>query len=122
MHCAPGAIQAAVVGPAEVVRGKKEGFKHLIDLTTKNVEYQGSVMAMTEDLIAQEDTALRIIRAMIEGLHFFKTRRDESVRIMSAYLKGADIDAMKQGWVRIRRAHLSRQTLSVGKRHGTGDS
>ena len=35
---------------------------------------------------------------MIEGLHFFKTRRDESVRIMSSYLKGADIDAMKQGW------------------------
>jgi NitT/TauT family transport system substrate-binding protein len=94
-----GAIQAAVVGPAEVVRGKKEGFNLLIDLTTKNVEYQGSVMAMTEDLISQEDTALRVIRAMAEGLHFFKTRRDESVRIMSAYLKGADIDAMKQGWV-----------------------
>jgi NitT/TauT family transport system substrate-binding protein len=94
-----GAIQAAVVGPAEVVRGKKEGFNLLIDLTTKNVEYQGSIMAMTEDLISQEDTALRVIRAMAEGLHFFKTRRDESVRIMSAYLKGADIDAMKQGWV-----------------------
>jgi NitT/TauT family transport system substrate-binding protein len=94
-----GAIQAAVVGPAEVVRGKKEGFNLLIDLTTKNVEYQGSVMAMTEDLISQEDTALRIIRAMAEGLHFFKTRRDDSVRIMSAYLKGADIEAMKQGWV-----------------------
>ena len=94
-----GAIQAAVVGPAEVVRGKKEGFNILIDLTTKNVEYQGSVMAMTEDLISQEDTALRIIRAMAEGLHYFKTRRDESVRIMSMYLKGADIEAMKQGWV-----------------------
>jgi NitT/TauT family transport system substrate-binding protein len=94
-----GAIQAAVVGPAEVVRGKKEGFNLLIDLTTKNVEYQGSVMAMTEDLIAQEDTALKIIRGMAEGLHYFKTRRDDSVRIMSAYLKGADIEAMKQGWV-----------------------
>ncbi len=94
-----GAIQAAVVGPAEVVRGKKEGFNLLIDLTTKNVEYQGSVMAMTEDFIAQEDTALRVIRALVEGLHFFKTHRDESVRIMSAYLKGADLDAMKQGWV-----------------------
>ena len=56
-------------------------------------------MAMHEDLIAQEDTALRIIRAIAEGLHFFKTRRDDSVRIMSAYLKGADIEAMKQGWV-----------------------
>ena len=94
-----GAIQAAVVGPAEVVRGNNEGFNHLIDLTTNRIEYQGSVMAMTEDLIAQEDTALRIIRAMAEGLHFFKTRRDESVRIMSEYLQGADIDAMKQGWV-----------------------
>ena len=36
---------------------------------------------------------------MAEGLHYFKTRRDESVRIMSMYLKGADIEAMKQGWV-----------------------
>jgi NitT/TauT family transport system substrate-binding protein len=94
-----GAIQAAVVGPAEVIRGKKEGFNALIDLTTKNIDYQGSVMAMTEDLIAQEDTGLKILRAMAEGLHFFKTRRDESVGIMSRYLKGADIEAMKQGWV-----------------------
>jgi NitT/TauT family transport system substrate-binding protein len=94
-----GAIQAAVVGPAEVVRGKREGFNVLSDLTSKNIEYQGSVMAMSEDLIRQEDTALRIIRAMVEGLHFFKTRRDDSVRIMTRYLKGADIDAMKQGWV-----------------------
>jgi NitT/TauT family transport system substrate-binding protein len=94
-----GAIQAAVVGPAEVVRGKKEGFNLLIDLTTKNIDYQGSVMAMSEDLIAQEDTALKIVWAMAEGLHFFKTRRDESVGIMSRYLKGADIEAMKQGWV-----------------------
>jgi NitT/TauT family transport system substrate-binding protein len=94
-----GAIQAAVVGPAEVVRGRREGFNLLIDLTTKNIEYQGSVMAMTEDFIRQEDTALRIIRAVAEGLHFFKTRRDESVQIMSTYLKGADIDSMKQGWV-----------------------
>lgn len=94
-----GAIQAAVAGPAEVVRGKREGFNLLIDLTAKDIEYQGSVMAMTEDLISQEDTALKIIRAMAEGLHFFKTRRDDSVRIMSAYLKGADVESMKQGWV-----------------------
>ena len=93
-----GVIQAAVVGPAEVVRGKKEGFNPLIDLTTKNVEYQGSVMATTK-IYRKKDSALRIIRAMSEGLHFFKTRRDESVRIMSAYLKGADIEAMKQGWI-----------------------
>jgi NitT/TauT family transport system substrate-binding protein len=94
-----GAIQATVVGPAELARARKEGFNLLIDLTSKNIEYQGSVMAMTEDLISHEETALRIIRAMAEGLHYFKTRRDESVRIMSGYLKGADVEAMKEGWV-----------------------
>jgi NitT/TauT family transport system substrate-binding protein len=93
-----GAIQAAVVGPAEVIRGRREGFNLLIDLTAKNVEYQGSVLAMTEDLMRQEDTALRVMRGMVEGLHYFKTRKEDSVRIVSEYLKGADIEAMRQGW------------------------
>jgi NitT/TauT family transport system substrate-binding protein len=93
-----GAIQAAVVGPAEVIRGRREGFNLLIDLTTKKVEYQGSVVAMTEDFMRQEETALKVLRAITEGLHYFKTRRDDSVRIMSEYLKGGDMDAMKQGW------------------------
>jgi NitT/TauT family transport system substrate-binding protein len=93
-----GAIQAAVVGPAEVIRGRREAFNLLIDLTTKKVEYQGSVMAMTEDFMRQEETALKVLRAITEGLHRFKTRRDDSVRIMSEYLKGGDMDAMKQGW------------------------
>jgi NitT/TauT family transport system substrate-binding protein len=93
-----GAIHAAVVGPAEVVRGKREGLNLLIDLTAKNVEYQGSVLAMTEDFMRQEDTALRVMHAMVEGLHYFKTRKEDSVRIVSEYLKGADIEAMRQGW------------------------
>jgi hypothetical protein len=38
------------------------------------------------------------MRAMVEGLHYFKTRKDDSVRIASEYLKGADIEAMRQGW------------------------
>lgn len=94
-----GAIQAAVVGPAEVIRAKREGFNMLVDLAAKNIEYQGSVLAMTEDLIRQEDTALRVVRAITEGLHFFKTRREESVRIMREFLKGADVEALRQGWV-----------------------
>ncbi|MGH7835378.1 MAG: ABC transporter substrate-binding protein [Candidatus Binatia bacterium] len=94
-----GAIHAAVVGPAEVIRGLREGFNLLVDLTTQNVEYQGSVMAMTEDFMRQEEAALSIVRAVTEGLHFFKTRREESVRIMSQFLKGADVEALREGWI-----------------------
>jgi ABC-type nitrate/sulfonate/bicarbonate transport system substrate-binding protein len=93
-----GAIQAAVVGPAEVIRGRREGLNLLIDLTAKKIEYQGSVLAMTEDLLRQEDTALKVMRAIVEGLHYFKTRKEDSIRIMSEYLKGADVEAMRQGW------------------------
>lgn len=94
-----GAIHAAVVGPAEVIRGRREGFNLLVDLTTQNIEYQGSVMAMTEEFMRQEEAALSIMRAVIEGLHYFKTRREDSVRIMSQFLKGADVEALREGWI-----------------------
>jgi len=55
-------------------------------------------MAMTEEFMRQEEVALGVVRAIVEGLHFFKTRREDSVRIMSEFLKGADIEALRLGW------------------------
>ena len=96
---ASGRIEAMLAEPTDVARARKEGFNILIDLTTRGIEYQGAAIAMTESVIRdQRETALRFLRAMVEGVHYFKTHREESVKAAAAYLRSADVDAIAYSW------------------------
>lgn len=94
-----GRIEGMLAEPTDVARAKKEGFNILIDLTARGIEYQGSAIAMPENFIRdQHDTALRFLRAMLEGVHYFKTHREESVKAAAVYLRSADLDAISYSW------------------------
>lgn len=96
---ASGRIEGMLAEPTDVARARKEGFNVLIDLTTKGIEYQGSAIAMPESFIRdQRETALRFLRAMAEGVHYFKTHREESVKAAATYLRSADLDALNYSW------------------------
>lgn len=96
---ASGRIEGMLAEPTDVARARKEGFNILIDLTTRGIEYQGSAITMTESFIRdQRETALKFLRAILEGVHYFKTHREESVKAAAAYLRSADVDALAYSW------------------------
>jgi NitT/TauT family transport system substrate-binding protein len=96
---ASGRIEGMLAEPADVIRAKKEGFNILLDLTTRGIEYQSGAIAMTENFIRdQRETALNFLRALCEGVHYFKMRREESVRVAAKYLKSANSEAISYSW------------------------
>ena len=96
---ASGRIEGMLAEPTDVARARKEGFNILIDLTVRGIEYQGAAIGMPESFIRdQRDTALRFMRAMLEGVHYFKTHREESVKASAVYLRSADLDAISYSW------------------------
>jgi NitT/TauT family transport system substrate-binding protein len=96
---ANGRIEGMLAEPTDVARAKKEGFNILIDLTTRGIDYQGSAIGMPESFIRdQRETGLKFLRAIIEGVHYFKTHREESVKAAAVYLRSADIDAISYSW------------------------
>jgi len=96
---ATGKIDGMVADPADVVRAKRQGFNIIIDLTTKGFGYHGNAITMPEGFIRDKrETALRFLRGYVEGIHYYKTHPEESVRIIAAHLKTNDLDMLRQGW------------------------
>ena len=59
------------------------------------------------------------MRALIEGIHYFKTQTEETIKIAADYLKTRDFDAVGYSW-QVHAERLFLRALSVGKRDAIG--
>lgn len=84
-----GQTDFTVVTDGEKVQGEKMGLKVIIDMAKLNVPFQFNCIVTTRKKIAENpDEVRRVVLAMAEAIHFFKTRKDEAIKIMSKYTRG----------------------------------
>ena len=78
-----GTIDATVLSPEEALAAQKVGLNPLLDFVAKGVEFPHvCIVAREEYLQAQAPLVKRFMTAYVEGIRFFKTRKEESVRKM----------------------------------------
>jgi NitT/TauT family transport system substrate-binding protein len=78
-----GTIDATVLSPEEALAAQKVGLNTLLDFVAKGVEFPHvNIVAREEYLQAQAPLVKRFMTAYLEGIRFFKTRKDEAVRKM----------------------------------------
>jgi NitT/TauT family transport system substrate-binding protein len=88
-----GNIDAAAVTGVLVPTAQRAGAVMLADGKVLRIPEPNSVLASTRRRIDRDRGAtLRFLQAYVEGVHFFKTRRDETIRIMQQYM-GGETDA-----------------------------
>jgi NitT/TauT family transport system substrate-binding protein len=88
---ASGKIQAAMVAVPLTLKAKALGFHTLADLQMLGLEYQHTGLATTQALIkSRPDLVRAIMKAYVEGIHYYKTHRAESIAILAKYLKTPD--------------------------------
>lgn len=84
-----GQTDFTVVTDGEKVQGEKMGLKVIIDMAKLNVPFQFNCIVTTRKKIAENpDEVRRVVLAMAEAIHFYKTRKDEAIKIMSKYTRG----------------------------------
>ena len=92
-----GKIQAAMVAVPLTLKAKALGFHSLADLQMLGLEYQHTSLATTQALIkSRPDLVRNIMKAYVEGIHYYKTHRAESLAILAKYLKAADGDVLTE--------------------------
>ena len=92
-----GKIQAAMVAIPLTRRAKTLGFHALADLQMLGLEYQHTGLATTEALIrARPDLVRNVMKAYVEGIHYYKTRRAGSLGILAKYLKTPNIEVLTE--------------------------
>ena len=78
-----GTIDATVLSPEEALAAQKVGMNTLLDFVAKGVEFPHvAIVAREEYLQTQAPLVRRFMTAYLEGIRFFKTRKEESVRKM----------------------------------------
>jgi NitT/TauT family transport system substrate-binding protein len=92
-----GKIQGAMLSPPTTLRAKKLGYPVLADLQMLGLEYQHTGIATTRSLIKSKPDLVRdFMRAYVEGIHYAKTHRKESLEILAKYLRTDDKDVLEE--------------------------
>jgi len=92
-----GRLQGAMLSMPTSIRAKKTGFPMLADLQMLGLEYQHTSIATSKALIkSKPDLVKDFIRAYIEGIHYAKTHRKETLEILAKYLRVDDKDVLEE--------------------------
>ncbi|MBM2806699.1 MAG: transporter substrate-binding protein [Deltaproteobacteria bacterium] len=84
-----GQTDFTVVTDGEKIQGEKMGLKVIIDMAKLNVPFQFNCSVTTRRKIRENpDEVRRVVWTMAESIHFFKTRKEESIKIMQKYTRG----------------------------------
>src|SRR5688572_1498060 len=91
-----GKIQGAMLSAPTSLRAKKMGFPMLADLQMLGLEYQHTSVATTRALLkSKPDLARDFMRAYIEGIHYAKTHRKETLDILAKHLRTDDREVLE---------------------------
>ena len=90
-----GKIQGAMLSAPTSLRAKKMGFPMLADLQMLGLEYQHTSVATSRPLIkSKPDLARDFMRAYVEGIHYAKTHRKETLDVLAKYLRTDDKEVL----------------------------
>ena len=94
-----GRVSATILSPPSTLFARKAGMNFMVDLTDLKLEYQGSTIATRRSFIQKNpQLARRALRAIVRGVHLFKSRKEETIRILSKFLGTTDREALEESW------------------------
>jgi len=110
-----GQTDFTVVTDGERIQGEKMGLKVIIDMAELNVPFQFNCSVTTRKKIRENpDEVRRVVWSMAEAIHFFKTNKEESIRVMQKYTRGLPRDVLEG-------AHAANSELLVEDTYPTID-
>ena len=82
------------------IQGENAGLKVIIDMAKLRIPFQFSCTVTTGKTIRERPEMVdRMVKALANAVHFFKTNKQESIRIMSKYTRGATPEVLEGSWV-----------------------
>jgi ABC-type nitrate/sulfonate/bicarbonate transport system substrate-binding protein len=94
-----GQIDATILTVEDKVAGEKFGLNILLDLRDLGLEFLETDVVTTKSFIQRDEEAVRrFMKAIVEGVHFFKTQKTKSMEIMAKYMRVKDPRIIEVGY------------------------
>lgn len=93
------AVQGTLLTSPQELLAKKMGFSVLADLAQLQVPFLHSAVITREQVIAQQPELIdNFARAVLEGIHFLKTKPRETLKIFQKYFRTDDREALQDSY------------------------
>jgi len=94
------ALDAKLVDAADLsypfdVQAEKKGYRVLWDARIEVPYPSMSVVTRKKTIQEDHDTVMRMMRAHVEGIHFLKTQKEPSMKILAKYLRTNDRELLE---------------------------
>lgn len=94
-----GRVEATLLQPPLTVRAKKAGFQELVALADLGLDYLGTSLVTLRSVIDRKGELMRrVVRAFVDGIHFYKTDKEASLRSIAKLMKVEDKDALEEAY------------------------
>jgi NitT/TauT family transport system substrate-binding protein len=92
-----GAVHGTIVGPPADIIARKAGFNELATPEQLNLAYPNTSIVSTASTASKsEDVIRRVMRSLVEGIHFFKTQKEASLKSLDAFARLGDADLIEE--------------------------
>lgn len=94
-----GIVNFTVVTEPGKAMAEKLGFPTVVDLAALQIPFpQNGVYTTARFIRERPDTVRRYMRAYVEAIHFYKTRKEETIKISQKYSRLDDRKAQEETW------------------------
>ena len=94
-----GIVQFTVVTEAGKLQAEKLGYPTVVDMVSLQIPFpQNGVYTSTKLIRENPDMVRRYMRAYIEAIHFFKTHKEDTMKIMRKYSRLDDRKLLEDAW------------------------
>jgi NitT/TauT family transport system substrate-binding protein len=94
-----GIVQFTVVTEAGKAMAERLGYPTVVDMVSLQIPFpQNGIYTSTKLTRENPDFVRRYLRAYVEAIHYFKTNKEETIRIMRKYSRLDDRKILEEAW------------------------
>ena len=94
-----GRVDATLLQPPFTVKARETGLHELASLADLKLDYLGTCLVTTRTRIQRnENLVRRFVKAFVEGIHFYKTQKQASLRSISKFTRLTEPAALEEAY------------------------
>jgi NitT/TauT family transport system substrate-binding protein len=110
-----GLVDATVLSPPFTLTAKRAGLNIIDDIPVlEDLDYPSASLIARKDSVRTEPVLIdKTTRAIVEAVHFYKTKRTETKQILQKYLRLSDPDELEEAYLRLNTRFINKPYPTV---------
>jgi len=93
-----GAVDATEASYPYDLQGERKGFRVLFDARKEVVYPSMSIVTRRKNVVEDRDTVMRMVKAHVEGIAYFRNNKDFAIRVLSKQLKITNRETLENSY------------------------